>query len=203
MDSNSQEQNPKETLKFTEFEVKFKVEGDLVYEFKKLVSALPDEKEFIYLESDDIYYVKGEEFIRHRYDIKNLEGRQELTFKKKVNTQNNINRVEVNLRCDGNTIENTAKFCESLGFTKNFKIAKYVHIYRLKDATLPFYTVIDESGQMSHFIEIEVDEELLHSLTEEEAWAVVRKYETILAPLGVTPQKRLRKSLFEMYRKNV
>ena len=190
-------------LAFVEFEVKFRVEGNLVHDFKKLAQALPDLKEFVYLESDDIYFVKGEEFIRHRFDTKNLAGRQELTYKRKNNANNNINRIENNVRSDGNSLENVAAFCTNLGFKYNFKISKFVHIYRFPDATLPFYTVIDDTGAMSHFMEIEVDEELLKDLTEEQAWAIVKKYETILAPLGITAQKRLRKSLFEMYRKEI
>lgn len=187
---------------FVEFEVKFRVDGALVYEWKRLVESLSDKKDFLYLESDDIYYVKDEDFIRHRFDSKDLTKRQELTLKKKVTKHNNIYRLETNLRVDGNSVETSADFCQKLGFERNFKISKYVHIYKFEDATLPFYTVIDEAGKMAHFIEIEVEESKLSSMTEEQAWAVIEKYEKILAPLGITPQKRLRKSLFEMYRKD-
>ena len=188
-------------IEFVEFEVKFRVDGGLVYDWKRLVAALSDRKEFLYLESDDIYYVKEEDFLRHRFDSKDLNKRQELTYKKKMKTGNNIYRKENNVRCDGNSIEGIADFCDNLGFKRNFKISKFVHIYKFEDATLPFYTVIDEDGKMAHFMEIEVDEEKLKTMTEDQAWEVIQKYEKILAPLGITPQKRLRKSLFEMYRK--
>ena len=192
------------TLEFAEFEVKFRVAGDSVYAFKALAEKLPGLLQFIYLESDDLYYVKeGDEFLRHRFDKKNLAGRQELTYKKKMKSANNIYRKENNMRCDDNSIEGVADFCENLGFKWNFKISKYVHIYKFEDATLPFYTVIDEAGNMDHFMEIEVDEEKLKGMTEDQAWEVIQKYEKLLAPLGITPQKRLRKSLFEMYRKDV
>ena len=36
-------------------------------------------------------------------------------------------------------------------------------------------------------------------MTQEQAWEVVQKYEKLLAPLGITPQKRKKLSLFEMY----
>jgi predicted adenylyl cyclase CyaB len=193
------EENNK-TLGFHEFEVKFRVEGDLVYEFKKLVGNLQDLKDFIYIESDDVYYIKDEDFLRHRFSNSKKDKRSELTFKKKLNDGNNIKRIEYNVRVDNNSVENIAGFVEALGFKRGFRIGKLVHIYRFKDATLPFYTVIDELGKIAHFIEIEVDEESLHDMTEEQAWAVIQKYEAILAPLGITPQKRLRKSLFEMYR---
>jgi predicted adenylyl cyclase CyaB len=189
-------------LEFIEFEVKFKVDGSLVYDFKKLAQTLPELSEFIYLESDDIYYVKGDEFIRHRFDPKNLQGRQELTYKRKRDS-NNIYRTENNVRCDGNSIESVAAFCNNLGFARNFKISKYVHIYRFPEVTLPFYTVIDENGQMTHFMEIEINEDNLHGLTEDQCWEIISKWEKILAPLGVTPQKRMKRSLFELYRKQV
>ena len=188
---------------FVEFEVKFRVDGGLVYDWKKLVSALPGITEFLYLESDDIYYVKDEAFLRHRFTSSDLSKRQEITFKRKIKDHNNIYRVENNVRCDGNTVEGVADFCNNLGFKRNFKISKYVHIYKFEDATLPFYTVIDENGKHDHFIEIEVDEAKLSTMTEDQAWEVIQKYEKILAPLGIIPQKRLRKSLFEMYRKEV
>ena len=191
-----------EPLVNIEFEVKFKVDGSLVYAFKKLVQSLPDLKKFTYVESDDIYYVKDDQFIRHRFDIKDLSGRQEMTFKRKLNQLNNIYRKENNVRCDGNSIDTIASFANSLGFDKNFTISKWVNIYEFPDATLPFYTVIDENGQMTHFIEIEVNEELLKQLTVDQAWEIITKYEKLLAPLGISPQKRLKKSLFEMYRKD-
>ena len=98
--------------------------------------------------------------------------------------------------------ETIESFIARLGFEFNFKIKKIgVHIYTFADATLPFYTIIGESGKMSHFIEIEVNEELISKLTELEAFDIIRKYEKMLEPLGIKPQNRLRKSLFELYRK--
>ena len=41
----------------TEFETKYRVEGDLVYKFKSIVSEL-DYKNFVYAEGPDYYYTK-------------------------------------------------------------------------------------------------------------------------------------------------
>jgi adenylate cyclase class IV len=88
------------------------------------------------------------------------------------------------------------------GHKFNFKIWKSCHIYEFHNATLVFYTVIEDgSTKENHFIEIEVNEERIHELTEEEAWNVIAGWEAILAPVGVTPQKRLRNSLYDMYHK--
>ena len=72
------------------------------------------------------------------------------------------------------------------------------HIYNFEDATLVFYTVKDGS-KLDHFMEIEVREDM--EFTEDQAWAIIRKWEKELEPLGITAQNRLRKSLFDMYRR--
>lgn len=189
------------TLEFHEVEVKFRIDESKRNEWKLLVESFEEDKEFIYVESDDIYYVKGEEFLRHRFSNPKKDKRAELTYKAKTKDGDNIFRKEVNLRVDANDIETVAAFANSLDFVKNFKISKYVDIYKFQDATLPFYTVIKEDGNRETFLEIEVNEEIIHKLTEDEAWAIIKKYEELLAPLGITHKNRLRKSLFEMYKK--
>lgn len=190
---------------FTEFECKYRVDGIQLYEWKKIMKeqaeAQEDYKGFVYLESDDIYYTKGEEFLRYRFSDEKKVKRAELTYKSKTGEANNIIRKEVNLRVDGNDKDTVEALCNCLGFKKNFTISKLVHIYNFGDATLPFYSVTDESGKQEHFMEIEVDEKLIPSLTEDEAWDIIKKWEIILAPLGITARNRLRRSLFEMYRK--
>lgn len=186
---------------FTEMEVKFRVAGDVIYAFKQLVEKQQGLKGFVYIESDDIYYTKGSEFIRHRFAKRGDDKRQELTYKSKSTVNNNIIRKEVNLRVDPNEHDTVNAFVETFGFQRNFRISKIVHIYNFEDVTIPFYTVIDEQGKLDHFIEIELVEEKIPSLTEEEAWGIIKSWEAVLAPLGVNSQKRLRKSLFEMYRK--
>lgn len=196
------EQETNKTLGYHEVEVKFKVEEGSLNEWKQLVEGL-EGWQHIYVQSDDIYYTKGDEFLRYRFDPKHEGERSELTYKAKLNDQHNMVRKEVNLRVDPNTPETIKVFANNLGFKKNFQISKYVHIYRFEDVTLPFYTVIDESGERKTFLEIEINEEKIHDLTEDECWDIIRKYEAILAPLGIRHNKRLKKSLFEMYRKGI
>jgi len=211
---NTDEAIPSEPkkLEYHEVEVKFRFDEAKLNDWKQLVSGLKDKedfdfKEFVYVDSDDVYFTRSittdleYEFVRYRFSDNKKDKRAELTTKRKLKGGNNIFREEKNLRVDQNSRDLVTGFVEDLGFSFNFRITKYVQIYRFKDATLPFYTVIDENGKRDTFIEIEVDEELLHDMTEDQAWEVIKKYEAILAPLGVTPQKRLRKSLFEMYRK--
>jgi predicted adenylyl cyclase CyaB len=185
---------------FVEFETKYRVDDPkLLWDFKHLVERQLGRKDFLYIQSDDIYYVKSaDEFIRYRFS--ETDKRAELTIKRKTGTGNNIIREETNVRVDGNEFDLVETFIKQLGFSFNFRINKQCHIYHGDDATLVFYSVRDlESNKLAHFIEIEVKEG--GGFTEDESWAIIKKYETALAPLGVTPQKRLRKSLFEMYRR--
>jgi len=210
---NENKPSEEKKLEFHEVEVKFRFDEAKLNDWKQLVRSLIDKedfdfKEFIYVDSDDVYFTRPlttdieYEFVRYRYSDNKKDKRAELTTKRKLKDGNNIFRMEKNLRVDHNSAKLVTGFVEDLGFKFNFKIQKFVQIYKFKDATLPFYTVIDESGKRDTFIEIEVDEELLHNMTEDQAWEVIKKYEAVLAPLGVTPQKRLRKSLFEMYKKD-
>lgn len=205
-----------ETMPYHEIEVKFRIDESKLNEWKQIVSNYRDSdpdnyREFIYVDSDDVYYTKKEhpkdvvyEFVRYRFSDDKKVKRAELTTKRKLQGSNNYIRKEYNVRVDNNTKETVDGFITTgLGYDYNFKITKYVQIYRFKDATLPFYTVIDESGKRDTFLEIEVDEELLHTITEDDAWEIIKKYEAILAPLGITAKNRLRKSLFEMYVKDL
>jgi len=187
--------------KHTEFETKYKIEGDKLFEFKQIVEKIDQPYDFLYVQGPDWYYTKTDgSFLRYRKAENDKTGRAELTMKAKPEgSSHNVVRKEVNLRVDKNNFNTIEAFTKMLGYEFNFEIWKMCHIYNFKDATLVFYTVRDNKGVMTHFVEIEVDEETIHKLTEEEALDIVRKYERILEPIGITYRHRLNKSLFEMY----
>lgn len=192
-----------ETLhEFCEFETKYRVEGDLVYKFKSIVAEM-DYKSFVYAEGPDFYYTKPDgSFLRYRKAM--TEKRAEVTMKEKPKeARHNIKRKEVNWRVDNNSQDAIHEGALMMGYKFNFSIWKSCHIYKFKDATLVFYTVRDDHNELAHFVEIELDEKTIHTLTHEEAMDVIRKYEDILAPLGITYRNRLTKSLYEMYVKDI
>lgn len=187
---------------YVEIECKYNAEEINRFAFKDLAKSL-NPTSFIFVESTDIYYAKNEnEFLRHRLPAENKGGseeyRSELTFKKKTVGQNNWNRVEVNLRVDKNDPDLVQAFCEGLDYKRNFSIVKSCEIFFYPDADLVLYNVKDGTGKYAHYLEIEANEDI--GMTQEEAWNVILKYEKLLAPLGITPQKRKRLSLWEIYR---
>jgi adenylate cyclase class IV len=191
--------------KHTEFETKYRLEGDKVFEFKQLVESIGEPYDFIYVQGPDWYYTKPDgSFLRYRRAENDKSNRAELTMKTKPDgAGHNVIRKEINLRVDKNKFCTVEEFAKMLGYDFNFKIWKMCHIYNFKDATLVFYTVRDDKGLMTHFVEIELDEDNIHKLTKDEAWNVIRKYERILAPIGITHRHRLNKSLYEMYVKDI
>lgn len=208
----SQENDVLDTLEeHTEFETKYRIEPEKLVEFKKIADDIPESKKFIYVEGPDHYYVQEgmeDSFARYRKPTHGLDnGRCEVNFKiKPKDARNNVKRKEFNWRVDKTPEATIHEALKALGWKFNFSIWKSCHIYRLSDATLVFYTVYDttdgKTQKVDNFVEIEVDEDSISNLTEAQAWVIIEKYEKVLAPLGITPQKRLRKSLFEMYRRN-
>lgn len=194
----------KETLdSFTEFETKYRVEGDMQFKFKALVSEA-DYKQFIYAEGPDYYFTKPDgSFLRYRKAT--TEKRAEVTMKEKPSgAKHNVLRKEVNWRVDHTSKDTIYEGAEMMGYTFNFSIWKACHIYKMRDnTTLVFYTVRGEDNKVDHFIEIELDEHHIGKKTEEQAWNLIRQWEEFLAPLGITYRNRLTKSLYEMYVKDI
>lgn len=185
---------------YLEIETKYSADDIEKEKFISLINSF-NTKEFIHVESKDIYYTKGEhKFLRYRMAPENSDDkRSELTFKKKHIKANNIVRTEVNVRIDQNKPELIEAFCEGLGYKKNFSIFKKCEIFHMEDAVLVYYEVFDENNKNSKFLEIEVLEDL--EVTEQQAWEIIQKYEKMLSPLGINPQKRMKLSLFERYKK--
>lgn len=190
----------------TEFECKYRIaETDLI-KFKKIAESLSDLKSFLYVQGLDVYYttdmVTEASFARYRKAEFEKNPKAWLTFKKRLVEGRSYKRKEPNIQVNGTPLTEIEAALEMHGYKKNFEIYKLCHIYFFKDATLVFYTVIDEGDKQASFIEIEVDEATISQLTEEDAWEVIRKYEAYLEPLGITYKNRLQKSLFDLYRKD-
>jgi hypothetical protein len=195
--------------KLTEFETKYRVEAHLLTEFKRIVGSLAGLEKFIYVEGPDYYFTKKDgSFARYRRPSHGLDnGRSEVTIKvKPEGAKNNIVRKEVNWRVDATPEDAIREGLSLMGYTPNFSIWKGCHIYTFQDATLVFYTVFDttdgKASKADSFVEIEVCEEKVSELTHDQAMEIIVKYEEAMADLGITARHRLKKSLFEMYRRD-
>ena len=183
-------------MHFKELETKYYADNIGMDDFIKLIQPL--NPEWIMVSSYDDYFTNDkDEFIRYRYH----DHMGELTIKRKTTDANNNNRVEVNVPTDGKSGPQIQAFVDLLGYKKNFSIFKTCKIAFLEKAVLVYYVVYDENlNEKKRFIEVEAKE--TYSWTsEEEAWATVVEYENMLAPLGITQKNRLKKSLFELFKK--
>lgn len=186
----------------SEFETKYKAKAEELIAFKSKAEGLVP-NQFIYVQGWDYFFVKeGSPFIRVRVsDYKMDKTGQyyiQLTSKEKRDgAKNNILRKEINLQLDGNDKSTIFAFLQMIGYKQSFRIWKVCHIYVFDNATLVYYTVVDEKGREDSFIEIELDEN--KPVTEEEGYRIISVYEAIL---GLTAQQRMKRSLFEMYSPN-
>lgn len=191
--------------KYTEFETKYESDITKMLPFVDLVESLPTLKEFVFARGPDRYYTRegspAGRYRRSQYPMPNGKHFAQWTVKQKPEgAKNSIKRAEPNWRIDDVDPAEVEKMTELLGYRFSFEIQKLCLIYYFDDATLVFYSVKEVGcGDYTYFIEIEVNEETIHQFTEDEAWDVISKYEKILAPIGVSPQKRIRRNLFEMY----
>jgi hypothetical protein len=211
------------TLEHIEFETKYRVEDHQLIEFKQIVDGLAEEKKFLYVEGPDFYWTypkwwfdnnpewdENGTFVRFRKPSYGLDGgSRQITWKyKPKDSKNNIQRIENNWDIKDKTEENVLlKQLECSGVKFNFSIVKNCHIYVIQDATLVFYTVYDTTDgkpkKADSFVEIEINENNMVNTTEDQAWLIISKYEKILENIGISAQKRMRKSLFAMYRRDL
>ena len=184
------------TLQHKELEFKYYADDIDMADFIKLVQPL--NPEWMMVSSYDDYFVNdNDEFIRYRYH----DHMGELTIKRKTTDLNNNNRVEVNVPTDGKSSASIEAFAGLLGYKKNFSIFKTCKIAFLENAVLVYYVVYDENlNEKKRFIEVEA-KETYNWTSEEEAWACVVEYEDMLAPLGISAKNRLKKSLYELFKK--
>jgi hypothetical protein len=197
-------------LAFKELEYKYCADGISLRDFQalmtKIIRRFPNEEIRIKdVSSWDTYFTKPNgDFCRYR----NSELRPELTIKRKLSKNNNQKRIEVNVPLDCQHIRQdeleqvVIAYTELEGYQKNFKIYKTCFIYFIGPLNYVFYIVYDENmNEQRKFIEIEFDEEVARKMTEEEVFARLDEFEALLAPLGINSKKRLKKSLFEMFRR--
>ncbi len=183
-------------MRFKEIETKYDASNIRMEDFLKVIKELPIRKKLMVSSYDDYFTNLEGNFVRHRHN----DNHGELTIKRKVNDNNNNDRVEVNLPISCDNPQIVSAFLDLLSYSHNFSIYKTCNIFWTGKVDLVYYVVFDEElREKRRFIEIEADESLEWE-SEAEAWNEILHYEKLLEPLGITPQHRLRKSLFEIFK---
>lgn len=188
----------------TELEVKYKVNYSDLMPFKRFVEKNFNIERFEYVTGPDHYFVKPntDDFIRFRCaDYQTENG--ELTIKQKRSTNNNINRTEVNIKLKNPDYQDVEKFANLLGYNFNFTVIKDCYVYELSDCHICFYSASDTTSKKDplHFIEIEIKEDVVDILSQKESWDLLKFYEKKLSEINISSRKRIKKSLFETFRK--
>ena len=150
---------------------------------------------------DDFYENKTQPCTFYRHRTNDFEN--QLTFKRKHDKDNNTIRTEYNIILDknANTKDDIKGFLLESGYKFNTTLFKTCFIYQYEFYILVYYICYDESmAEVGRFIEIEAKEDYDWSSNKEavDSIAIVEK---MCKSLGLSPDKRLKKSLYEMYRK--
>lgn len=147
------------------------------------------------------YYYSGDgqnfEFIRFRQG-----GLAELTIKIKSEDKNNNNRFELDLPLSMSVSQwMVEKFVSLFGFKENFRVFKYFDIYWFEKVDIVYYTIYNKDMvEIGRRVEVEARKDYPFK-TADEAIAEVKGMEQLMSEIGITPQKRMKKSMWEQFRK--
>lgn len=183
-----------------EIEFKYKADNISLTEFKAFCESKPPVS-FIQASGYDYFYsdaLNSGAFCRFRVgaDI------NQVTFKRKTKEKNNFVRVEHNIDLAPVVTEPQVRALVSeFGYEYDSTIYKSCFVYKYEWYTLVYYICYNEDlKELGRFIEIEMKED--HDWeTEESAWNELVIVEKLCKTLGISPQARIKKSLYELYGK--
>jgi len=126
----------------------------------------------------------------------------QLTFKRKTNDANNFIRTEHNIDLKPNmTKDQIEALVLEFGYKYNTSLYKSCFIYEYDSYIFVYYIVYDaDMKELGRFIEVEMDEHY-NWADEADAYNYLLVLEKLLKPLGISPANRVKRSLFELFRK--
>lgn len=187
-------------MNYKEIEFKYNATGVSLDAFTRLcqehgeyTSVMPAGYDYFYQNEKD-----PDSFLRHRVGAKT----NQLTFKRKTTDKNNFVRTEHNIDLTKSmTRPQLEAFCGEFGYKYAFAIYKNAFVYLYDRYNFVYYICYDtDMRELGRFIEIEMKEDYDWK-TEEEAYEALLKLEQTLKAIGITPQARIKRSLFEMFSK--
>lgn len=189
-------------IELTELEFKYNADDVKLADFVKFANSMNPEKR-VEVSSWDYYYSGPTnlpfEFLRFRNGPS-----PELTIKMKKDDKNNNHRFELDLPLCVNRVTDfmVKTFVELFGFTENFRVYKYCDIYWYKNLDIVYYVIYDKNmNEKGRRVEIEARKDSKDFKTPEDALNAVKEMEQRMAEIGITPQKRMKKSMWEQFRK--
>lgn len=188
-------------MKFKEIELKYNAKDIDFHAFNAFaLSRKPISK--VIASGYDHFHANSKDkdsFCRHRVGL----DINQLTFKRKgEGAANNVTRTEHNLNLSPDTsVEQVEALCAEFGYTYNTSIFKTCFVYTYEWYVFVYYIVHDKSmKELGRFLEIEAREDYNWG-SEQDALTGIASIEKFAKGLGINAQSRMRKSLWEMFRK--
>lgn len=187
-------------MKYKEIEFKYNAENISLTSFIEFCEEEGPLEEF-YTAGYDHFYDNEKDpgaFCRHRIS----SNFNQLTFKRKMVDTNNFIRTEHNLTLGLETTKDqVAALCSEFGHKHNVSIFKTCWVYKYEKAVLAYYVCYNlEMKETARFFEIEANEDFAWE-DEKQAWDYILDWEKGCSDLGVSAQARIKRSLFELFRK--
>ncbi len=188
-------------MNFKEVEFKYKADNISLTSFIEFCNKKDPKRVVIASGYDHFFHSVASEdaFCRHRMG----PDMNQLTFKRKSVANNNFVRTEHNIDLTRDmTKEQIEALCSEFGYKFNTSIFKNCFVYNYDWYTFVYYICYDvDMKELGRFVEIEMSED--HNWTSEnQAWNELLIVEKLCAKeLGVSAQSRIKRSLFEMFRK--
>lgn len=180
-------------------EVEYKYPASLsLSEFKVFCETRKPDK-FLIISGYDHFLANPKEpgsFYRHRVNT----NENQLTFKRKLDKDSNAIREERNIDLPLSVSrEQVSELCGVHGYEYTASIFKNCFIYNYAYYTLVMYVCYNKDlEELGRFIEIEMKEDYDWA-SEEEALGELVTLERLCKSLGLSPEKRIKLSLFEMF----
>lgn len=181
-----------------ELEFKYDATNIKLSDFEALLVQLGSKKK-LERSSWDLYYTLNERrdfFARYRKS----DETPELTKKKRLK-ESVWERIEADLPLDPKRIDEkqVKDFLDFEGMKENFRIFKSCFIYYFDNLNYVYYTVYDKNmKEVGRYVEVEVNKDKVAELGAT-VKDVLKEGEQKLLAIGITPQHRLRRALFDIF----
>lgn len=188
-------------MKFKEVEFKYRADEISLEKFVQFAKQNGPDK---YIEASGFdYFYENPKDEAGFYRLRVGHDTYQLTYKQKTTAANNFIRHEDNLNMDrSNTTQPQIEaHIARHGYKHNTTIFKSCFIFKYDLYTLVYYVCYDtDMHELGRFVEIEMSEE--HAWpSEQEAYNNLLVLEKLFKCIGLVPQARVKKSLYELYKK--